>query len=63
MPCTAVKESTSDTPPPAKKAEPLPVPPPSESALLELDALRAMLGPALDSPAPEDDPDDSRKTA
>ena len=39
-----MKKRTPETPPADKKAEPLKVPPPSESAQLELDALRAMLG-------------------
>ena len=57
-PCTAVKESTPETPPPEKEAEPLAVPPPSESALLELDALRAMLGVKTPKAQAEQEPPD-----
>ena len=59
-PCTAVKKRTPDTPPPEKKAEPPAVPSPSESVLLELDALRAMFGAKTPKGQAEQEPPDAQ---
>ncbi len=59
-PCTAVKKRTPETPPAEKKADPLAVPSPSESALLELDALRAMLGAKTPKAQAEQEPPDGQ---
>ena len=55
-----MKERTPDTSPAAKQAAPLAVPPPSESALLELDALRAMLGVKTPKAQAEKKPSDGQ---